>query len=45
MTNSINDTLVLNKSDYDGFLDFNSSNELDEVIKVLNKLIDDVSKK
>lgn len=44
MTNSINDTLVLNKSDSDGFLDFNSSNELDEVIKVLNKLINEDSK-
>ncbi|WP_458405276.1 hypothetical protein [Methanobrevibacter sp.] len=44
MTDSINDTLVLNKSDSDGFLDFNSSNELDEVIKVLNKLINEDSK-
>ncbi|WP_458452952.1 hypothetical protein [Methanobrevibacter sp.] len=39
MKNSINDTVVLNKSNSDGFIDFNSSYDLDEVMKSLNKLM------
>lgn len=36
--NSIKPTVILNKGDADGFLDFNSSDDLSEVIKALNKL-------
>ncbi|WP_405275193.1 hypothetical protein [Methanobrevibacter sp.] len=35
--NSIKPTVILNKSNSDGFLDFNSPFDLSEVIKVLNK--------
>ena len=38
--NSIKPTVILNKSNSDGFLDFNSSSDLSEVMKVLNKLMD-----
>lgn len=33
-------TVVLNKTNPDGFLDFNSSHDLEEVIKVLNKIME-----
>jgi hypothetical protein len=36
---SVKPTVVLNKSNSDGFLDFNSSSDLAEVMKVLNKLM------
>ena len=36
--NSTKPTVILNKSNSDGFLDFNSPSELSEVIKVLNKI-------
>jgi hypothetical protein len=32
-------TVILNKSDSDGFLDLNSSSDLSEVMKALNKLM------
>ena len=35
---SVKPTVVLNKSNSDGFLDFNSSSDLTGVMKVLNKL-------
>ena len=34
-----NPTIILNKSNSDGFLDFNSPSDLSEVIKILNKLM------
>ena len=37
--NSIEPTVILNKGDSDGFLDFNSSEDLSEVIRTLNKLM------
>jgi hypothetical protein len=37
--NAARPTVVLNK-DYDEFLDFNSSYDLAEVMKALNKIID-----
>lgn len=39
--NSIKSTIVLNNYKPDEFFDFNNSSDLDEVIKVLNKLADD----
>jgi hypothetical protein len=33
-------TVVLNKTNRDGFLDFNSSHDLDEVINVLRKILE-----
>lgn len=39
--NSIKSTVVLNNIKSDMFLDFYNSRDLDEVIKVLNKLKDD----
>lgn len=36
-----NPTIVLNKTNSDGFIDFNSSFDLSEMIKILNKLIDE----
>lgn len=38
--NSTKPTVILNKSNSDGFLDFNSSSDLCEVMKVLKKLMD-----
>lgn len=37
--NSIKPTVILNKDDANGFLDFNSADDLSEVIKALNKLM------
>ncbi len=37
MKDQIKPTVVLNKTNSDGFLDFNSPNELTEVIKALKK--------
>ena len=37
--NSIEPTVILNKEDSDGFLDFNNSDDLSQVIKVLKKLM------
>lgn len=36
-----NRTIVLNKSNSDGFLDFYFSNDLDEVMKALQKLMNE----
>ena len=36
--NSTKPTVILNKSNSDGFLDFNSAYDLSEGMKVLNKL-------
>lgn len=36
--NSIKSTVVLNKNNSDGFLDFNSSHDLSEAINALNKI-------
>lgn len=36
---SIKSTVVLNKSNSDGFLDLNSSHDLSEVMKALNKIM------
>lgn len=33
-----NPTIVLNKTNSDGFLDFNSSSDLSQAIKILNKI-------
>ncbi len=38
-SNSIEPTVILNKNDEYGFLDFNSSDDLSQVIKALKKLI------
>ena len=38
---SIKPTVVLNRNTSDGFLDLNSSDEMKEVIKVLDKLMKD----
>ena len=38
-SNSIEPTVILNKDDEYGFLDFNSSDDLSQVIKALKKLI------
>jgi hypothetical protein len=35
---SVKPTVVLNKGNSDGFLNFNSSSDLSEVMKALNKL-------
>ncbi|WP_405297479.1 hypothetical protein [Methanobrevibacter sp.] len=37
--NSIEPTVILNKDDSDGFLDFNNYDDLSEVIKALKKLM------
>ncbi|WP_298501637.1 hypothetical protein [uncultured Methanobrevibacter sp.] len=36
---SLKPTVVLNKSNSDGFLDFNTTSDLKQVIRALNKLI------
>lgn len=38
---SLKPTLVLNKINSDGFLNFNYSSDLDEVMKALNKLMNE----
>lgn len=37
--NTIEPTVILNKENLDGFLDFNCSEDLSEVIRTLNKLM------
>lgn len=36
---SLKPTVVLNKSNSDGFLDFNTTSDLKQVIRTLNKLM------
>ena len=36
---SLKPTVVLNKSNSDGFLDFNTTSDLKQVIRALNKLM------
>lgn len=38
LKNSTKPTVVLNKTNSDGFLDLNSPSDMSEVMKVLNKL-------
>lgn len=40
----IKQTVVLNKNTQDGFLDFNSSHDLDEVMSALKKIMDNEGK-
>ncbi|WP_405295015.1 hypothetical protein [Methanobrevibacter sp.] len=39
--NSVNGTVILKKDSSDGFLDFNYPGELSEVLRILNKIMNE----